>query len=76
MKKVISNILQNSQKNTSAETFFNKGTGLRLKARLLSYEFCEIIKNIYFVEHLLMTASELQAILNMFELLVILIKTV
>ena len=76
MKKVISNILQNSQKNTCVETFFNKVTGLRLKARLLSCEFCEIIKNIYFVEHLRMTASELQAILKMFELLVILMKTV
>ena len=33
-------------------------------AQVLFCEFCEIIKNIYSVEHLRMTASELQPILK------------
>ena len=62
------NILQNSQEYTCAEAFLNKVTRLGLKTRLLkqvlSCEFCEFIKNIYFIENLRSTASELQPILN------------
>ena len=41
-------ILQNSQENTGACIFIKKGT----LAEVFSSEFCEILKSIYFKEHL------------------------
>ena len=68
MKKLFLNILQNSHENTFAEAIFNRSYRARPKnetpAHVLSCELFEIIKNIYFLQHLRMTASELQFILN------------
>ena len=66
-KKVFLEISQNSQENTCPRClFFDKVAGLRpttlLKkealAQVFYFEFCEIIKNNFFTEHLLTTTSE------------------
>ena len=58
-------ISQNSQENTCARVSFNKVAGLRLATLLkrdtgtgFSCECFEIFKNIFFIEHLLETASD------------------
>ena len=56
MKKVFLEILQNSQENTCARvSFFNKVADLFIKkealAEVFSCEFCEIFKNIFFIEY-------------------------
>ena len=62
VKKVFLEISQNSQENTCARVFFNKVAGLRpyacnfikneTLAQMFSYEFCEISKTPFFIEHL------------------------
>ena len=52
MEKGVLKILQNSQENTCARISF-----LIKLHFLFSCEFCEIFKNIFFVEHLWTTAS-------------------
>ena len=57
-KKVLLNILQNSQENACVRVFFfNRARpAILLKretlAQVFSSEFCEIYKNIFFMEHL------------------------
>ena len=65
IKKVLLEILQNSQENTCVRVsfltkfqtedcnFIKKNT----LAQVFSCEFCKISKNIFFIEHLLATAS-------------------
>ena len=48
--------VQNSQENTVL--FFYKLSGKKRLAQVFSYEFCEILKNIFFIGHLQVTASE------------------
>ena len=48
--------MQNSQENTVL--FFYKLSGKKRLAQVFSYEFCEILKNIFFIGHLQVTASE------------------
>ena len=52
-------ISQNSQENTGVSLFFKK-EALEL---VFSCEFCEIIKNTYFIEHLWTTASPFSVLL-------------
>ena len=46
-KKVFLKISQNLQENTCARIFINKET----LAQVFSYEFCEIFKNTFSIEH-------------------------
>ena len=56
IKKVFLKLSQNSQENACARVSFS--IKLHAEAQVLSYEFCEIFKNICFIEHLQTTASE------------------
>ena len=61
VRKVFSEISQNSQENTCARvSFFKKET----LAQFFSCEFCEISKNNFFMEHLRATASECSLIFS------------
>ena len=66
MKKGVLEISQNSQQKTCTRVIFlNKVTDLQacniikreIVAQVRSCEFCEILKNTFFTEHLLTTAS-------------------
>ena len=41
---------------------FRPAASLKIDSEVLSYEYCEILKKIYFEEHLRMTASILQVL--------------
>ena len=68
-EKVLLENSQNSQENTCARvSFFNKAAGRAatlLKketlAQVFSCDFCEISKNIFFTEHIRVTASYLSS---------------
>ena len=63
IKKVFLKISQNSQENTCSRVFFliklraSNFIKKETLAQVLSCEFCEIFKNIFFREHLRVTAS-------------------
>ena len=57
-KKVFLEISWSSQENTCARASFLIELRYRPLRRLISCEFCEISKNIFFTEQLLSTASE------------------
>ena len=57
LKKVLLKISQNSQQSTSAAVVFNNVVGLacwfiknKTSTQVLSYEFCNIFKNNFFIE--------------------------
>ena len=70
LQKVFLEISQNSQENTCARVSFSiklqaePGNFIKKEtlAQVFSYELCEVSENIFFIEHLLTTASvKLQA---------------